>query len=90
MDKSTFAACMKRNREKHKITYEALSNETGIPIDKLIDFESGEFDCIKASELKDIAKAINVPPLSLMHGGGTVHYLHRFEDDYSYCEWVEY
>ena len=90
MDKHAFAACMKRNREKHGITFENLAEKTGITIDKLIEFESGEFERIKASELEKIGKAICVPKAILMHGGGTYHFHHRSEDGDSYCEWVEY
>ena len=90
MNKQAFAACMKRNREKHGITFENLAEKTGITIDKLIEFESGEFERIKASELEKIGKAICVPKAILMHGGGTYHFHYRSEDGYSYCEWVEY
>lgn len=90
MNKQAFAACMKRNREKNGITFENLAEKTGIPIEKIIEFESGEFEQIKASELEKIGKAIEVPMAILMHGGGTYHSHHRLEDGTSYCEWVEY
>lgn len=90
MDKKAFAACMKRNREKQGISIETLSEKTGIPTEKLIEFESGEFERIKASELEKIGKAIAVPVAILMHGGGTCHFHYRPEDGDSYCEWVEY
>lgn len=90
MDKHVFAACMKRNREKHGITFENLAEKTGITIDKLIEFESGEFEQINASELEKIGKAIDVPMVFLMKGGGTYHIHNRLKDGSSYCEWVEY
>jgi len=90
MDKHAFAACMNRNREKHGITFEKLAEKTGIPIDKLIEFESGEFERIKASELEKIGKVIDVPMAILMKGGGTCHFRNRLEDGSSYCEWVDY
>lgn len=90
MNKQAFAACMKRNREKQGITFENLAEKTGIPIGKIIEFESGEFERIKASELEKIGKAIEVPMAILMHGGGTYHFHHRSEDGAPYCEWVEY
>lgn len=90
MDKKAFAECMKRNREKQNISFEILSERTDIPVGKLIEFESGEFDRITASELENIGKAIKVPPVALMQGGGTAHHLHRPEDGNSYCEWVDY
>ena len=61
-----------------------------ISIGKLIEFESGEFERIKASELEKIGKVICVPKAILMHGGGTYHFHQRSEDGDSYCEWVEY
>lgn len=90
MNKHAFAACMKRNREKNGITIENLAEMTGIPNDKLIEFETGEFDRIKAKELEKIGKAIGVPMAILMKGGGTYHFHNRLEDGSSYCEWVEY
>lgn len=90
MNKQAFAVCMKRNREKHGITFENLAEKTGIPIDRLMEFESGQFERIKASELEKIGKAIEVPMAILMHGGGTYHFHHRPEDGAPYCEWVEY
>ena len=90
MDKQAFAACMKRNREKHNITIETLSEKIGIPIDKLIEFESGTFGKIKSSELYKISEAIETPPVMLMNGGGEAHVLHRSEDGKRYCEWIEY
>lgn len=90
MNKKAFAVCMKRNREKHGISFEKLTERTGIPVDKLIEFESGEFERIKASELEKIGKAIDVPMAILMHGGGTYQFLHKPEDGNPYCEWVEY
>ena len=74
MDKIAFAACMKRNREKQGITFENLAEKTGISIGKLIEFESGEFERIKASELEKIGKVICVPKAILMHGGGEREY----------------
>ena len=90
MNKQAFATCMKRNREKHGITFENLAEKTGITTDKLIEFESGQFERIIASKLEKIGKAICVPKAILMHGGGTYHFHHRPEDGDSYCEWVEY
>lgn len=90
MDKHAFSACMKRNREKQNISIEKLSEKTGIPVDKLIELESGEFDKIKSSELYKISEAIETPPVMLMHGGGTAHISSRLEDGKRYCEWVEY
>lgn len=90
MDKHAFATCMKRNREKQGITVENLAEKTGIPIDKLIEFESGEFDKIKSSELQKISEAIKTPPVMLMRGGGEAHISYRLEDGKRYCEWIEY
>lgn len=90
MDKQLFAACMKRNREKQGIAFEILAEKTGIPIDRLIELESGEFEKIKASELEKIGKAIDVPMAILMHGGGTYHFHNRLEDGTSYCEWIDF
>lgn len=90
MDKQAFAACMKRNREMLNISFEILAEKTGNSIDKLIEFESGEFERIKASELAKIGKVIGVPMAILMKGGGTYHFRNRLEDGSSYCEWIEY
>ena len=79
MDKHAFAACMKRNREKNGITFENLAEKTGITIDKLIEFESGEFERIKASAVAvgtanfvqpDIAEKIALEMLQYMDRKG--------------------
>lgn len=90
MDKKAFASCMKKNREKQKISIEDLERLTGVSCNKLREYESGEFDRIKSSELKAIAQAIDVPMLILMEGGGNVHFLKEDEDGLKVCEWVEY
>ncbi|MCR5026523.1 MAG: helix-turn-helix domain-containing protein [Methanobrevibacter sp.] len=90
MDKKAFASCMKKNRENKKISIEDLGTITGISYQKLKEYESGEFDKIKASELQAIGKALDVPLLVLMKGGGNVHFLKEDEDGVKFCEWVEY
>lgn len=90
MDKKAFAACMKKHRERQGFTLETLAEKSGISADKLAEFESGEFDRIKVSELEKIGKVIEVPPVCLMNGGGQVHILQRIEDGKTYCEWVDY
>ena len=90
MDKKAFATCMKRNRVKQALSLENLEKLTEISIEKLMEFETGEFEQIKASEIKKIVKAINVPDAILMMGGGMVHSLHRDENGKSRCEWTEY
>ena len=90
MDQKAFATCMKRNREKHSLSLEDLEKLTGISIEKLMEFETGEFDRIKASELKKIGKVINVPPLVLMSGGGKMSIRRYDENGKTRCEWIEY
>ncbi len=90
MDKKAFASCMKKNREKQKISIEDLERLTGVSCNKLREYESGEFDRIKASELQTIGKALDVPLIVLMKGGGNVHFLKEDEDRVKFCEWVEY
>lgn len=90
MDKKAFATCIKRNREKQSLSLEDLEKLTGISIEKLMEFETGEFERIRASELKEIGKAINVPPLVLMSGGGMVSFRHQDENGKHICEWIEY
>lgn len=90
MDKKAFATCMKRNREKHSLSFEDLEKLTGISIEKLMEFETGEFDRIKASELKKIGKVINVPPLVLMSGSGMMSIRRQDENGKTRCEWIEY
>lgn len=90
MDKKAFATCMKRNREKQSLSLDDLEKLTGISIEKLMEFETGEFERIKASELKTIGKAINVPVVVLMSGGGMMSIRHRDENGKFLCEWKEH
>lgn len=90
MDKKAFATCMKRNRIKQTLSLDDLKKLTGISIEKLMKFETGEFERIKTSEIKKIGKAINVPVAILMMGGGMVHSHHRDENGKSRCEWTDY
>ena len=90
MDKKAFATCMKRNRVKQTLSLEDLEKLTGISIEKLMEFETGEFERIKASEIKEIGKAIHVPVAILMKGGGMMSIRHQDENGESLCEWIEY
>lgn len=90
MNKKAFAACMKKHRENQNISLEDLEKLTDISIEKLMEFETGEFERIKASEIKKIGKAINVPVVMLMKGGGMVSVCRRDENGKSLCKWMEY
>ena len=90
MDKKAFATCMKRNRINQTLSLEDLGKLTGISIEKLMEFETGEFERIKASEIKEIGKAIHVPVAILMKGGGIMSTRHREENGESLCEWIVY
>jgi len=90
LDKKAFAECMKRNREKQNISIEELAEKIGISVDKLMEFESGDFVKIKASEIRLISDGINVPMYWLFTGGGHIHLLHRDENGRPYGEWIDY
>ena len=45
-----------KKQRKNGITFKNLAEKTGNPIEKIIEFESGEFEQIKASELEKMMK----------------------------------
>ena len=61
--------CIKRNRMKQGIRLEELSNKTGIDIQKLQEFEEGQYKP-QYSMLMKISRALKIPPLIIMRGGG--------------------
>lgn len=69
MDAKKIGACIKRNRESHKMTLSDLSRMTGIPVSVLQSYENGTGEQ-RIEELKRISKAVQVPLLPLVHGGG--------------------
>lgn len=89
MNLTAFGNCMKRNREKNNISLEDLAQRTGIHKDILQAFEGGT-QKPKASELKQISQEIDVPPLILKSGGGTVGVRRINENGKHVCDWKEY
>lgn len=89
MNLTAFGNCMKRNREKRNISLEDLAQRTGISIELLKAFEGGT-QKPKASELKKISQEIEVPPLILKIGGGTVGVRRINENGKHVCDWKEY
>ncbi len=89
MKTEEFATCMKRHREKKNLNLQDLSELTGIPLSKLEEYESGDF-IAKSEEIISISKALGVPPVILMKGGGTAHYSSFDEDGKRICNWEEY
>ncbi len=89
MQTEEFAICMKQNMEKKKISLQNLSELTGISISRLEEYESGVF-VAKSDEIISIGKALGVPPVILMKGGGNVHFSSLDEDDRRICDWEKY
>lgn len=89
MDSKKISECMKRNMEKHNITADILSEKTGLPLSRIEEYISGNFSP-KSSELKLIGDAINVPTITLAHGGGCVESLIKDKNGHTYCTWDEY
>ena len=85
MNTEAFANCMKRHMEKKNISLQDLSKLTGIPIPRLEEYESGTFKA-RSSEIIAIGHALEVPPMLLMKGGGTVHYSMRDENGHRICK----
>lgn len=81
--------CIKRNREKHNLSLDSLSQKTGISLEILSQYESGEAE-ITITELKLISSAIEVPLLFLFEGGGMVETYYRDENGHPRCKWNEY
>ena len=86
MDTTKFAECMKSNMSKRKISTEDLSTMTGISVPRLKEYESGDF-VAKSDEIFKISKAIDVPSIILMKGGGIVHYSSVDENGHRICKW---
>lgn len=89
MKTEEFALCMKRNMEKKKISLQDLAKLTNISISRLEEYESGVF-VAKSEEIISIGKALGVPPIILMKGGGTVHFSSLDEDGQRICNWEKY
>ena len=75
--------------DARNLTTEALSELTGISVSRLEEYESGEFTA-KSDEIIEIGKALDVPPLVLMKGGGIVHASHFDENDHRVSKWDMY
>lgn len=80
---------MKRNMQKNNISSQTLSDETGISIERIESFMTGN-TVPRAFELKLIASAIKVPLFSLIHGGGQIEFYMKDENDRTVCQWEEY
>ena len=89
MDTRKFAECMKLNMHKRNISIEVLSTMTGISVFRLKEYESGDF-VAKSDEIFKIGKAIDVPPVVLMQGGGIVHSSSVDDNGYRICKWDKY
>ena len=89
MDLTAFGNCMKRNREKHNITLDDLTQRTGLCKELLQAFEDGT-QKPKASELKKISQEIKVPLLILKSGGGTIGVRCIDKNGKPVCDWREY
>ena len=89
MDSKKISECMKRNMKKNNITAQALAAKTGISVERIEEYMSGDF-VPKAFELELIAHEISVPLISLIHGGGWIHYYMKDEYGRTVCKWEEY
>lgn len=69
MDAKKIGSCIKRNRNKHKLSLEELAEQTGISVDQLLLYEYGN-KTSRFKELVAISEAIHVPLLMLAKGGG--------------------
>jgi len=89
MDSKKISECMKRNMKKNNITAQSLSEKTGISVERIEEYMSGEF-VPKAFELRLIAHEICVPLISLIHGGGWIEYYMKDENGKTITKWEEY
>ena len=90
MDAKRVGDCIKRNMAEKNLTTEMLSEITGISVERLKEYEEGNLkNKAKSSEIFAISRAIGVPPLILMQGGGLWEYHGRNEDG-PFDEWKEY
>ncbi len=71
MDTIKFAECMKQNMKSKGLTITVLAELTGISATRLMEYESSEFNP-RSDEIYAIGKALDVAPVVLMHGGGTI------------------
>ena len=89
MDSKKISECMKRNMEKNNITAQSLSEKTGLSVERIEEYMSGDF-VPKAFELKLIAQEIYVPLISLIHGGGWIEFYMKDEYGRTVTKWEEY
>ena len=89
MDSQKISECMIRNMNKNNINAQDLSEKTGIPIERIEEYMSGDFKP-RAFELKLIAPAIKTPLIALIHGGGRWEFLMKDENGKTVCKWEEY
>ena len=89
MDAKKIGSCIKRNRNKHKISLEELAKQTEIRVEQLLKYENGD-ELPKYKELVAISKAIDVPLVFLLKGGGEGLARIKTDDGNSVCRWYEY
>jgi len=63
--------------------------KTGLSVSRIEEYRSGNF-VPKSSELKKIADGIEVPLISLIHGGGQIELYMKDENGRTTCRWEEY
>lgn len=90
MDKKGFSEMMTFHRKKKSLSISELAEQTGMKIEQLEAYESGDFEP-KSNEICIIANALDVPPVVLVKGKHTsVHISRTDENGLRISDWKDY
>ncbi|WP_026652158.1 helix-turn-helix domain-containing protein [Butyrivibrio proteoclasticus] len=89
MELESFAKLISEKRNALGLSLEDISVKTGITVTTLQKYET-EKQKPTAADIKSLGKALDIPPVILMHGPGTVHYSGVDEDGHRTSKWEEF
>ncbi|RKM56237.1 XRE family transcriptional regulator [Butyrivibrio sp. X503] len=89
MELDVFAKMISEKRNALGLSMADVSEKTGIAVDLLEKYEAG-IQKPKARDLKSLGKALDIPPVILMHGPCTAHYSNIDENGHKISKWKKY
>lgn len=89
MNTKAIGACIHRNRESLGMSLEELADKAGMSVSSLKEYEKG-LKKPRASELKCISDALDIPMVMLIHGGGGMYREVKDENGRTILRYREY
>jgi len=90
VNRKNFSEMMAYHRKKKGLSISKLAEQTGMRIEQLEAYESGDFEA-KSNEIYMIANALDIPPIVLMQGKHTsVHSSRTDANGVRISEWKDY